>query len=145
MFVPEVGERYTGSVVRLMQFGAFVEVAPGKEAMIHISKLSKDHVEKVEDVVNIGDSTRKSFRYTPSSRLYVSAIAKKMILDLVLVLDVFVVFISNLLYTYLNQILYSTSISTFSMDLYPLVSFSTSISRNSFICPPNSCSLPTKG
>ena len=38
-----------------MQFGAFVEVAPGKDGMIHISKLSKDRVEKVEDVVNIGD------------------------------------------------------------------------------------------
>ena len=51
----EKGKQYTGKVVRLMQFGAFVEVAPGKEGMIHISKLSKDRVEKVEDVVKIGD------------------------------------------------------------------------------------------
>ena len=48
-------------------------------------------------VTSIGERTKKSFRYKPSKRLYVSAIAKKMILDLVLVLDVFVVFISNLL------------------------------------------------
>ena len=52
----EKGKQYNGKVVRIMQFGAFVEVAPGKEGMIHISKLSKDRVEKVEDVVNIGDS-----------------------------------------------------------------------------------------
>lgn len=51
----EKGKQYTGKVVRLMQFGAFVEVAPGKEGMIHISKLSKERVEKVDDVVNIGD------------------------------------------------------------------------------------------
>ena len=51
----EKGKQYTGKVVRLMQFGAFVEVAPGKEGMIHISKLSKDRVEKVEDVVKVGD------------------------------------------------------------------------------------------
>ena len=51
----EKGKQYSGKVVRLMQFGAFVEVAPGKEGMIHISKLSKDRVEKVEDVVKVGD------------------------------------------------------------------------------------------
>lgn len=51
----EKGKTYLGKVVRIMQFGAFVEVAPGKEGMIHISKLSKDRVEKVEDVVKIGD------------------------------------------------------------------------------------------
>lgn len=51
----ELNKEYQGKVVRIMQFGAFVEVAPGKDGMIHISKLSKDRVEKVEDVVNIGD------------------------------------------------------------------------------------------
>ena len=52
---PEVGEIYTGKVVRIMQFGAFVEILPGKDGLIHISKLDKKRVEKVEDVVNIGD------------------------------------------------------------------------------------------
>ena len=51
----ELNCEYEGVVTRIMQFGAFVEVAPGKEGMIHISKLSKDRVEKVEDVVNVGD------------------------------------------------------------------------------------------
>ena len=52
----EVGKVYTGTVVRIMNFGAFVEVAPGKDGMIHISKLAKERVEKVEDVVSIGDT-----------------------------------------------------------------------------------------
>lgn len=51
----EVGKTYVGTVVRIMNFGAFVEIAPGKEGMIHISKLAKERVEKVEDVVKIGD------------------------------------------------------------------------------------------
>ena len=51
----ELNCEYEGTVVRTTQFGAFVEVAPGKEGMIHISKLSKEHVDKVEDVVNVGD------------------------------------------------------------------------------------------
>ena len=51
----EVGKTYVGKVVRIMNFGAFVEIAPGKEGMIHISKLAKERVEKVEDVVKIGD------------------------------------------------------------------------------------------
>ena len=55
VFVPEVGQLYYGRVVRLMTFGAFVELAPGKDGMVHISKLSPKRVEKVEDVVNIGD------------------------------------------------------------------------------------------
>jgi len=46
---------YEGTVSRITQFGAFVEVAPGKEGMVHISKLSKERVEKVEDVVKVGD------------------------------------------------------------------------------------------
>jgi len=52
---PEVGTVYTGTVTRLMSFGAFVEFAPGKEGLVHISKLSDKRVEKVEDVVNVGD------------------------------------------------------------------------------------------
>lgn len=49
------GNVYIGTVARLMQFGAFVELAPNKDGLIHISKLSKERVEKVEDVVQIGD------------------------------------------------------------------------------------------
>lgn len=52
---PEVGLETEGVVVRTASFGAFVEIAPGKDGMIHISKLDKKRVEKVEDVVNIGD------------------------------------------------------------------------------------------
>ena len=55
VFVPEVGGLYYGKVVRILQFGAFVELAPGKDGMVHISKLADRRVEKVEDVVNIGD------------------------------------------------------------------------------------------
>lgn len=52
---PEVGAIYKGRVVRIMSFGAFVEIAPGKDGLVHISKLDKTRVEKVEDVVSIGD------------------------------------------------------------------------------------------
>ena len=55
VFVPQVGELYYGKVVRILQFGAFVELAPGKDGMVHISKLAEHRVDKVEDVVNIGD------------------------------------------------------------------------------------------
>lgn len=55
VFVPEVGALYYGKVVRLMTFGAFVELAPGKDGLVHISKLAERRVEKVEDVVKIGD------------------------------------------------------------------------------------------
>ena len=51
----ELNCEYEGVVTRITQFGAFVEVVPGKDGMVHISKLSKERVEKVEDVVNIGD------------------------------------------------------------------------------------------
>ncbi|HPT79044.1 MAG TPA: polyribonucleotide nucleotidyltransferase [Candidatus Atribacteria bacterium] len=51
----EVGDVYTGKVVRIVSFGAFVEILPGKEGLIHISKLAHNRVEKVEDVVSIGD------------------------------------------------------------------------------------------
>ena len=50
-----MGDVYLGKVVRIMNFGAFVELAPGKDGLVHISKLSNEHVNKVEDVVNIGD------------------------------------------------------------------------------------------
>lgn len=54
----ELNCEYEGKVVRIVPFGAFVEVVPGKDGMIHISKLSKERVEKVEDVVKVGDSVR---------------------------------------------------------------------------------------
>ena len=55
---PEVGDMFVGVVARIMPIGAFVEIAPGKSAMIHISKLADRRVEKVEDVVNIGDKVK---------------------------------------------------------------------------------------
>jgi polyribonucleotide nucleotidyltransferase len=51
----EAGKKYKGTVIKVLDFGAFVQIAPGKEGMIHISKLSKDRVEKVTDVVNVND------------------------------------------------------------------------------------------
>lgn len=54
----EVGKTYEGKVVRIMNFGAFVELAPNKDGLIHISKLADHRVEKVEDVVNIGDEVK---------------------------------------------------------------------------------------
>ena len=54
-FDPEIGAIYRGKVVRLMNFGAFVEIAPGKDGLVHISKLDLNRVNKVEDVVSIGD------------------------------------------------------------------------------------------
>ena len=53
---PEVGAYYNGVVTRIMSFGAFVEIAPGKEGLVHISRLDVKRTEKVEDVVNVGDS-----------------------------------------------------------------------------------------
>ncbi|WP_297863535.1 polyribonucleotide nucleotidyltransferase [uncultured Acidaminococcus sp.] len=52
---PEVGKIYTGKVTRIMNFGAFVEFMPGREGLVHISQLAKERVEKVEDVVSVGD------------------------------------------------------------------------------------------
>ena len=52
---PEVGAIYKGKVTRIMSFGAFVEIAPGKEGLVHISKLDRNRVENVEDVVSVGD------------------------------------------------------------------------------------------
>ncbi len=51
----EVGEQYKGKVMRLMNFGAFVEILPGKEGLLHISKIKPFRVDKVEDVINVGD------------------------------------------------------------------------------------------
>lgn len=55
---PEVGDIYEGYIARIITIGAFVELAPGRDGMIHISKLKKERVEKVEDVVNVGDYVR---------------------------------------------------------------------------------------
>ena len=51
----EVGKVYEGTVKRIMNFGAFIEILPGQEGLLHISKMAKQRVEKVEDVMNIGD------------------------------------------------------------------------------------------
>jgi len=51
----EIGAIYTGKVVRVMNFGAFVEILPGKDGLVHISELSNERVESVEDVVKVGD------------------------------------------------------------------------------------------
>ena len=56
-FVPEVGKLYYGKVVRIIPIGAFVELAPGKDGMVHIRDLEFKRTEKVEDVLNIGDMT----------------------------------------------------------------------------------------
>ena len=60
-FVPEVGALYYGKVVRMLPIGAFVEIAPGHDGMVHISKLENRRVEKVEDVLNVGDMTWVKF------------------------------------------------------------------------------------
>src|SRR5678810_307265 len=54
----EAGTIYTGKVTRLMAFGAFVEILPGKEGLVHISELANYRVPRVEDVVNIGDEVK---------------------------------------------------------------------------------------
>ena len=56
--VPEVGEEYTGRVVGIQPFGAFVELLPGKDGLLHISRVAQGRVDKVEDVLNIGDEVR---------------------------------------------------------------------------------------
>ena len=60
-FEPEIGCKYKGKVTRIAEFGAFVEIAPGKEVLCHISKLADHRVDKVEDVVNIGDEFTVKF------------------------------------------------------------------------------------
>jgi polyribonucleotide nucleotidyltransferase len=51
----EEGKQYTGKVISIKDFGAFIEFAPGKEGMVHISKIAKQRVEHVEDVLTLGD------------------------------------------------------------------------------------------
>jgi polyribonucleotide nucleotidyltransferase len=60
-FEPVAGTTYVGVVTRIIAIGAFVEFAPGKEGMVHISKLAATRTEKVEDVVAIGDQVRVKF------------------------------------------------------------------------------------
>ncbi|MBQ2378168.1 MAG: S1 RNA-binding domain-containing protein, partial [Clostridia bacterium] len=60
-FEPEVGTTYTGKVTGIIACGAFVEFAPGKEGMVHISKLADHRVEKVEDVVALGDTVKVKY------------------------------------------------------------------------------------
>ncbi|MDO9108632.1 MAG: S1 RNA-binding domain-containing protein, partial [Coriobacteriia bacterium] len=52
---PEIGEKYKGRVVSIQSFGAFIELIPGKDGLLHISRVAKGRVEKVEDVLNVGD------------------------------------------------------------------------------------------
>jgi polyribonucleotide nucleotidyltransferase len=74
----EVGRIYSGKVVKIMQFGAFVELAPGKDGMIHISKLSSNRVEKVEDVVKIGDEVEAEvLKIDDKGRVDLKLVAKK--------------------------------------------------------------------
>ncbi|MHB1154111.1 MAG: polyribonucleotide nucleotidyltransferase [Eubacteriales bacterium] len=61
VFEPEIGTIYNGTVTRVIPIGAFVEFAPGKEGLVHISKLAHTRVEKVEDVVNVGDKLAVKF------------------------------------------------------------------------------------
>ena len=61
VFEPVVGETYEGTVTRIIPIGAFVEYAPGKEGLVHISKLAQTRTEKVEDVVSLGDTVRVKY------------------------------------------------------------------------------------
>ena len=61
IFEPEVGAIYEGTVTRIIPIGAFVEFAPKKEGLVHISKLDKKRTEKVEDVCNVGDKIKVKF------------------------------------------------------------------------------------
>ena len=53
---PEIGDTFTGKVTKTVTFGAFIEIAPGKEGLLHISKISNDHIKRVEDHLNVGDT-----------------------------------------------------------------------------------------
>ena len=67
----EVGESYEGKVTKIMNFGAFIEILPGKEGLLHISKMSNKRVEKVEDVMNIGDTVKvKVAEIDAQNRIY---------------------------------------------------------------------------
>ncbi|MBQ2765396.1 MAG: S1 RNA-binding domain-containing protein, partial [Clostridia bacterium] len=61
VFEPVPGEIYEGKVTRIIPIGAFVEIAPNKEGLVHISKLENRRVEKVEDVCEVGDTMRVKF------------------------------------------------------------------------------------
>ena len=61
VFEPEVGAVYTGKVTGIKEFGCFVEYAPGKEGMVHISKIAKTRIEKVEDVLSLGDTVKVKY------------------------------------------------------------------------------------
>ena len=61
VFEPEVGAVYTGTVTGIKEFGCFVEYAPGKEGMVHISKIAKTRIEKVEDVLSVGDVVKVKY------------------------------------------------------------------------------------
>ena len=66
----EVGHVYTGKVVRIMDFGAFVEVLPGKDGLLHVSRISRERVEKVTDVLNVGDTvTVKCYEIDDKGRI----------------------------------------------------------------------------
>jgi polyribonucleotide nucleotidyltransferase len=70
---PEVGHVYTGRVVKLMEFGAFVNILPGKDGLVHISQLANDRVAKVDDVVHVGDEVKvKLMEIDPQGRLNLS-------------------------------------------------------------------------
>ena len=69
----EVGEIYTGKVVRIMPFGAFIELLPGKDGMVHVSELDSSRVEKVEDFIKMGDElTVKVIEIDPQGRINLS-------------------------------------------------------------------------
>ena len=61
VFEPEVGAIYTGTVTGIKEFGCFVEYAPGKEGMVHISKIAPRRIEKVEDVLKLGDVVKVKY------------------------------------------------------------------------------------
>jgi polyribonucleotide nucleotidyltransferase len=71
--VPEMGKTYLGKVVRLVEFGAFVEIFPGTDGLIHISHLAEGRVERVTDVVSEGDEVlAKCIEIDPSGRIRLS-------------------------------------------------------------------------
>ncbi len=61
VFEPEVGAIYTGTVTGIKEFGAFVEYVPGKEGLVHISKIAKERIDKVEDVLKLGDVVKVKY------------------------------------------------------------------------------------
>ena len=60
-FEPEVGVTYDATVTRIIPIGAFVEYAPGREGLVHISKVSQERIENIEDVLKLGDSVRVKY------------------------------------------------------------------------------------